>query len=199
MPLGLVGGMTSLENLIPRYLLAEASGEGVVGVFSALSYARILGARAIISFAQSIGPELASALSLGDWPLVDRTLRRLLLLASISGLVGLAVASAFGSEILSFVYAAEYSRHAGVFVWLMAGAALDFLSIVLFFYLTSARALRLQAQVTFLVVLSQALGCALLIPKAGLLGAAVALFAAAALKLALAITAVGIHRARGHR
>jgi O-antigen/teichoic acid export membrane protein len=101
-------------------------------------------------------------------------LQRLVGLALAGGCAAAAVALGWGGVILQTLYTAEYARRNDVFVWLTIAMALGAAGSFLGYGMTSARCFRVQAPLFALVVLATTLASALLIPRHGLLGAALA-------------------------
>ncbi|MEZ4736136.1 MAG: hypothetical protein R3E79_54300 [Caldilineaceae bacterium] len=94
-----------------------------------------------------------------------------------------------GRLLLTLVYGAEYAL-AGLFVLVMVDAALDYISTMLLFVITAARYMRIQLPLYLLTTGTVALGCFLLIPSAGLQGAALAVIISEIVRLLGSLAAV---------
>lgn len=195
-PLGVIGLLLSANAAVPRYFLDRTHGEGEVGVFSALAALSIVGTLVISALSQTASPRLARHYAAGEVHEFRRILGRLLLLASVLGIVGLIGAWLLGRPVLALLYKPEYGERADVFLWLMAVAAVSyFLSVVG----VAASAMRLFKEQLWLHVANTALLitlCVKLVARHGSLGAAWALLAQSVLlTVAYAVLdAIGLRR-----
>lgn len=187
-PLGIVMFLISVNVNIPRYFVEGALGSTSLGYFAAIGYLYVGGNTLMVAVGESVAPKM-SRLYLSDRLQYRRLLGRLVLLAAAVGAGAIAVAWLFGTPLLRLLYGPAYAERADVLVWLMASAALGFVSSMLSFGLTAARAFVIQVPL-FMSVAVATLGLSwILIPRFGLHGAAYALLAAAALQLALTTAA----------
>jgi O-antigen/teichoic acid export membrane protein len=83
-------------------------------------------------------------------------------------------------------YAPEYADHADVFVWLITAAGVGAVAALLTYALTSARSFRSQVPLFVTVTGSNVIACAILVPRFGLQGAAMATLAANVIHAVLA-------------
>jgi O-antigen/teichoic acid export membrane protein len=74
--------------------------------------------------------------------------------------------------LLSVLYAPEYAERNDLFVWLMVGAGLTYVSIFLGWGMTAARRLRIQLPLFALIVAAMLVAGCILVPRYGLSGAA---------------------------
>jgi O-antigen/teichoic acid export membrane protein len=174
LPLGIVMMLISLSASVPRYFVEAKLGERALGVFSAMAYLMVVGNTAVFALGQAASPRLARYFAMGQLAAFRALLHRLVGLAFAGGCAAVAVALVWGGAILQTLYTAEYARRTDVFVWLTIAMALGAAGSFLGYGMTSARSFRAQAPLFAFVVLATALSSALLVPRYGLLGAALA-------------------------
>jgi O-antigen/teichoic acid export membrane protein len=120
-----------------------------------------------------------------------RFLAQLLAVGGVFGLAGLAAAQFMGPRLLTFFYSAEYAAYSRVFLLLMLATAIHCVASMLNCGIMSARRFWIQAPMFGLVTICSALACYRWVPAGGLIGGAMAMVAAAGLRLALAAGVVG--------
>ncbi len=173
-PLGLVMMLLSLNASIPRFFLEKNGGEENVGIFAALSYLSIVGTTVVGALGQAATPRLASAFSRRSGRAVLALLGKLVAIAALVGLAGVATALLFGRQLLGLFYGPVYAAHAPLLVWLMAAGAVSHIASVLGYSMTAARCFRVQVPIFAVVSGVTALACSVLVPRVGLEGAALA-------------------------
>jgi O-antigen/teichoic acid export membrane protein len=179
LPLGLVMMLISLNTNIPRYFIEQYLGERELGIFAAIAYLMVAGNMVVFALGESASPRLAKYYAAGDSIAFRTLLFKLVGLASILGGAGVLVAIVVGREILTLLYQPEYGQHKNLFVWLMVAAAIGYMSSFLGYGMTAARYFRIQMPLFVLVASISGVACLWLLPKQGLLGAAIALIIAA--------------------
>jgi O-antigen/teichoic acid export membrane protein len=175
LPLGIVMMLISLAASVPRYFVEAELGERALGVFSAMAYLMVVANTVVFALGQAASPRLARYFANGQIAAFRALLRRLVGLALAGGCAAVAIALVWGRAILRVLYTAEYAQRTDVFVWLTIATALGAVGSFLGYGMTSARSFRVQAPLFALVVLATTIACALLIPRHGLLGAALAI------------------------
>jgi O-antigen/teichoic acid export membrane protein len=188
-PLGVVMMLNSLNVNIPRYALQYLSGAREVGIFSALAYVLIAESAIINALGQSATPRLARHFASGERDKYWVLMKRLMLLGTAAGLVGVFIAAIGGRAILTLLYRAEYAEYLDVFMWLLLGAIFSNMTAFTGYGLTAARVFRTQVPLLVGESVVLTIGCMLLVPTFGLRGAAIA-FAAA--KLVLMVLGSGL-------
>jgi O-antigen/teichoic acid export membrane protein len=172
LPLAPTTMLMTLQVTIPRYLIEHWMDAKQLGLFAAQSYLTSAGAIVATALAQAAAPRMAQHFLDGDARGFRRLLVKLVALGGACGAVGVAVAVLFGKPLLSVLYAPEYAQRNDVFIWLMVGAGLTYVSIFLGWGMTAARRLRIQLPLFALIVAAMlAAGC-FLVPRYGLIGAA---------------------------
>ncbi len=175
LPLGLVRLLISLNLNIPRYLIEQYLGERELGIFSAIAYLMMVGNIILNALGESASPKLAQYYAVGDFINFRKLLLKLEGLAAFIGVGSILVAVFAGKEILTLLYQPEYAKHQDLFVWLMIAAAINYMSYFLRYGMTAARYFRVQMFLFFAVASTSAVVCLWLLPKLGLIGAAIGL------------------------
>jgi len=184
LPLGFATLLTSLMTNVPRYVLMGGPGERAVGIFSALSYFVIIGARIVTALGDSALPRLARFLAEGHRERYGRLLTRMVLAGFLVGSAAVIVAWIAGYEILLLVYRQEYAAYKAEFVLLLAAAALGYMGTFLQYGLTAARCYRPQPFIQVVSLAALTVGCFAMVGAMGLRGAAYAVLISQALFLA---------------
>jgi O-antigen/teichoic acid export membrane protein len=173
LPLGVVMLLINLRNTIPRTFLESSFGEDQLGIFAALSYLVIAGSTVIMALSQSSIARLSRYFAEGRREIFQSTIIKLLGVGVLIGLGGILVASLAGGPLLTILYAEEYADHTGLFVVIMVGGALLYLGSLLGAPVSAMREFRVQLWVylvSFLLLLGLS---AWIIPRHGMMGAAV--------------------------
>jgi O-antigen/teichoic acid export membrane protein len=103
-----------------------------------------------------------------------------------------------GRPILLLLYRPEYADSLGVFLWLGVAAGISYIASFLGYAMTAARYFRAQLPVFLIATLVTAVGCAILVPRYQLSGAAIATIFAA-ISQAIGSLAVITHALRSQR
>ncbi len=178
LPMGLVMLAIQMRVTISRTLLEVHRSEAELGIFTALAYLAVAGTAIMASLGQSVLARFGRYVAEDRADLMTGLLIRMLGLALLAGVGGVAVALSSGGPLLRWLYAPEYASHADLLVLVMADGALVYLSNLL-----SAAATAMRLFVAQLVIHAVGLmlltGCGLrLIPTHGMQGAAWAMVAA---------------------
>ena len=174
LPLGVVMLAVSLRTFLPRFFIERSSGIAELGAFAALSSLIVAGTLVVSALGQTTTPRLAREFHAGDLAAFRRIVARLLLVGAALGAAGVAVAAAAGRPILALVFGSAYADRADVLVWLMGVGALAYVASFLGYALTATRRFKVQLPLFASTALACAGGCALLVPRHGLVGAAAA-------------------------
>ena len=189
-PLGIVMMLVSLNLNMPRYFVHSYMGEHQLGIFSALAYATVALTLVADAMGHSAIPGMARLFASGDIVAFRTLLLKLVAFGVLLGTVGAILAKFLGHLVLTISYSPVYAAHAGVFVWLMSAAGVSCAASLFTYGITASRSFRIQVPLFALVVGSNALACAVLVPVAGLRGAAIAVFVAAVVHLIIAAVVV---------
>jgi len=177
--LALPGGITlaliSFSGNVPRYFIERHLGTWELGIFAALVYPTVAGSTVVGALGQSAMPRLAQHYARGERAEFQRLLGRLLLIGLGIGVGGLVLIRAIGALVLELLYRPEYASHGEVFLWVGLSAGIGFVASFLGYGMTAARYFRAQVPVFATVLLATAGACAVLVPRYGLTGAAMAM------------------------
>ena len=100
-------------------------------------------------------------------------------LALFIGVGSILVAVVAGKELLTLIYSPEYGEYQGLFIWLMVAAATSFMAYFLGYGMTAARYFRIQTLLHISAASTSVIVCLWLLPKIGLIGAAIGLLSGA--------------------
>jgi O-antigen/teichoic acid export membrane protein len=185
LPLGVTATLISLSVTIPRYFVEHHRGEAELGVFVAMTSLLVIGGLAVNAASQSVSPRLAGHYAAGDREGARRLLASLVGLGLVVGGLGFVVAWGWGPEVLTLLYHADFARHPDALVWIMAAAVAAYAASAVGHALTAARLLRVQIPLFAAVGAVALVSSALLVPRAGLLGAGQATLVTAVAQLVL--------------
>jgi O-antigen/teichoic acid export membrane protein len=187
LPLGLVMMLTSLNSNFPRYVIERTLGERELGFFAAMAYLQVAGTTVVSALGQAASPRLAICYSKGDLAGFRALLLRLVATGGGLGLLTVLVALLLGRPLLRLLYTPEYAERPAVFVALMIAAGISYVSSFLGYGMTAARCFRVQLPVSGIVAATTAIGCAVLVPSRGLMGAALTLIISSVLNCGLSL------------
>jgi O-antigen/teichoic acid export membrane protein len=184
LPLGLVLMLVSLTSNVPRYAIEAFRGARELGAFAAVAAFLTAGSTVVNALGQSGTPRLARMFSERDLAGFRRLAWKLTGMAVLLGLAGVVGALMAGNFVLQLVYGGDYAAYTGVLVLVMVSAIFVYVAVVLGYILTSARAFLSQLPLLLLVTATSAGASWLLVPGAGLTGAAFAAGLAAVVQIA---------------
>jgi len=195
LPLGIWLLFISLNANMPRYFVARYLGTEDLGVFAAVAYLLVAGNTLAAAMGQAATPRLAQYYAAGQvQAFVQLTLRLVGVGAALGG-AGFLVTVVAGRQILQLLYGAQYATHVDLLRWVFAIAGVTFVASALNYAMIAAWRFK-EAVLLYVAVLAvTGFGCVLLVPRFGLIGAAVATGAGMAVQaLASAIVVVAIVR-----
>ena len=175
LPLGIATLLNSLLTNIPRYFIAWNLGERELGIFSAMAYVMIIGARVVTSLGQAATPRLASFHAQRNKTSFKRLLLQLVGIGGLIAIIGILLTLLAGRQILSIIYKPEYSENLPAFAWIMIAAGIDYMGLFLQFGMMAAHQFRVQPIIIGITLISLLAACTLLIPTYGITGASMAL------------------------
>jgi len=174
LPLGLVMMLISLNSNIPRYFIEQYLGKRELGIFAAIAYLMVVGNMVVSALGQSASPRLAKYYKAGNKTAFQLLVLQLIGIGFMIGAIGISVAVVAGRQILSIVYQPEYAEYTNLLVWLMMAAGIGYISSFLGYAITAAQYFRVQIPLFAAVTVTSSITCLVLLPKLGLLGAAIA-------------------------
>ncbi len=182
-PGGIVMTLISFNGNIPRYFIDYHLGTRELGIFAALVYPMVAGGTVIAALGQSATPRLAQLYASADRAGFSRLLARLVLIGTGLGAVGVLGVWLLGGPILSLLYRPEYAEYTRVFLWIAISTGVAFAASFLGYGMTAARYFRSQVPVFLATLLVTAAAGAVLVPRFGLVGAALAMTAASIVQI----------------
>jgi O-antigen/teichoic acid export membrane protein len=195
LPVGIVMALISVNTNIPRYFIEHDLGSWDLGIFAAVAYPLAAGTTVVNALGQSASPRLARNYADKDYRAFSSLMCKLLCLGLAIGIGGVLLIWLAGHPILLLLYRPEYADSVGVFLWLGVAAGIGYVASLLGYTMTAARYFRAQLPVFLIATLVTAAGCAVLVPRYQLSGAAIAMILAAICQ-AVGSAAVIIHALR---
>ena len=184
-PLGLVMLLTSLTFNVQRYFIEYFIDMAALGVFVALSYVIVAGNTLVLALGRSVSTTLARHYAQRNLDAFYRLHRKFLFVSILVGIGGIGCASLFGQQILTLLYSREYANYVGIFVVLMIGGGLRYMSMSYGVMATAIHAFKEQAYPNLIVFVATVVFSICLVPPFGLYGAAVVTCLVASLSLGL--------------
>jgi O-antigen/teichoic acid export membrane protein len=179
LPVGIVMALISFNTNIPRYFIEHDLGTWDLGIFAAVAYPLAAGTTVVNALGQSAAPRLARHHADRDYRAFASLMGKLLGLGLAIGMGGIVLIWLAGRPILLLLYQPEYGNRTDVFLWLGVAAVISYLASLLGYGMTAARYFRAQLPVFLVATLVTVTGCAVLVPRYQLSGAAVAMILAA--------------------
>ncbi len=186
-PLGIVLLFNSLIKNLPNYFIRAFYGEESLGYFSSMIYFLSAGSLVASALSQSVNARLARHFSLGDTEGFAKLFAKVLLFTLSIGVCMFLVAAAAGREILILLYRPEYARWQSVFLLVMGTAGISYSAEITMSALTAAHKFKVQPVAGGCVILAGIVFNCLLVPRFGLVGAAVSVLLSSCLQLAISL------------
>ncbi len=174
LPLGITFMLIVLTINIPRYFVEHFGGEGWLGIYGALDYLGFAGTTVIMAVGESAVPRLAHYHASAQTAAFAILLAKLAAVGAAIGAAGVAVTLVAGRPLLAVLYGPMYAEHSNLLVWTMIAAALGYVAAMVGYGVTAARYFRIQIPLSLLAAAVTAVACWWLVPRAGLVGAALA-------------------------
>ena len=175
LPLGLVTSLSSLNANIPRYFVEHYWGRRELAIFATMSYLMLAGTAVVVALGQAASSRLAHYYASGNRPAFAGLLLKLVVIGSLLGASGVIAVTTAGQPLLKLFYGSEYVGNNDVFLWLMIAAGIGYVGTFLSYAMMAARYFMVQLPLFLFVAMVSLLGSAWLVPRVGLLGAAMAL------------------------
>jgi O-antigen/teichoic acid export membrane protein len=195
LPLGLVMMLISLNVNIPRYFIEHHLGDRELGIFSALSYLMVAGNIVVSALGQSASPRLAQYYAAGKSKDFQNLVVKTVIVGALLGGVSISIAAIAGQQILTILYRPEYADRGYLFLLLMVAAGISYVASFLGYAMTAAQYFRVQMPLFVVATGISALACFWLIPRQGLVGAAIAAIVSAIVQAIFSLGVI-IHAVR---
>lgn len=178
-PLGVISLLNAFQASIPRYFIRAFADEATLGLFAAAYQLPVAGGIVVSALGSAAVPRLASLYAGGNVAGFRALTRRLLWAGALLGCAGVGLSALVGGRILALVYNPSFAAADRVLLVLSAAATLMFVASLQGYALTSARIIPIQNAILGLAIVVLAVGCAVLVPRLGGVGAAWAILAGA--------------------
>ena len=175
-PLGAAAALVSFNAYIPRYAVERHLGLEAVGVFTALAQIALAGNMAVQAVGQAAVGPLGLAYAAGRRAFLGK-LAGLLVFASLCGCAGMLAAAVFGPRLLALLYRPEFAAYGDELLWMMAAAALTYVTAMLGYALMASGEHRVQLWIFGASSAAALAASSAAMPAWGLRGAAAALVA----------------------
>ena len=139
MPLAFSSVLVMVALYAPRFVVEDSLGLPALGYFAALLALAMAPSRLVNSMGMAVSVRLARYHATGQRRAFLRFLGRMVLGVAALGALGVALGVVFGDWLLAVVYTERYAEHGHLLVWLIAAAALRFMSDVLQFGMIASR------------------------------------------------------------
>jgi hypothetical protein len=174
----------SFAATVPCYFVAHMLGYHSLGIFAATASLARVGNVLVDVLAKSLAPRMKRSYDEGDQETFARLTIRLVgggLVLALSALWGSLIA---GQWVLGRLFGSEYARHPDLLVILAAVSGLGFVASLLGCALDAGRRFYEQASLAMTAITVTSLACVALVPRIGMIGAALAAGLGAAVQTA---------------
>ncbi len=201
LPLGIVMALMSLNTNIPRYVLEHYLGESRLGIFASLAYLGTAASLVINALGQSAAARLSRMFADRQFEAFTSLLRKFALLGALIGVIGVPLGVVFGRAGLSMLYRPEYGNYLNVFLIVIATTGVLAVASFLGYGVTAARSFKMPMLANGVTTLTTTTLSLLLVPRFGLMGAAIALLLAALVQVTgfVVLMKLELKAARGRR
>ena len=185
LPLAVNMGVLSLVPQIPRFWLEKQEGIAALGQFGSIAMLMSVGLMILNSLGIAMSQRFAKSYAAGDRREFVRLTAILAGSVFLMGCAGLIVIPICGGWILTIAYTSEYASLKNLFWLITFGATFGFVGNALGYPITAARIFRIQPVICLIQAAVTMVGCAILVPRYGMPGAAVAVAVANIVHLCL--------------
>jgi O-antigen/teichoic acid export membrane protein len=175
LPLGFVMMLLSLNANIPRYVLQHYSGPAELGIFASLAYLLVAMSTVVNALGVSAIVRLSSMFAANDSAGFKTLMYKLVSIGVGMTVLGLFLAALFGRFALTLLYKPEYADRMVTFLIMVAAGGVGAVGSFLGTGVTAARCFRAQVPLTAACTLTVVATTAVLVPRYGSAGAALAL------------------------
>jgi O-antigen/teichoic acid export membrane protein len=188
----------TLNSNISRYVIATYCGEADVGYFGSISYGGVALSMVFVAMGSALLPKMVDYFKTHPLYIWRVAAKAALVIVSLS-LLGFLVSLFAGRVALRIFFSEEHAAHVKVLWILMGGSAIVGLASVMGFAGTACRAFTPGIFAWAIVGCITFLGGIILVPRYGIVGAAIATIMSNIAALVLATTIVAIYTWRRHR
>ena len=178
LPLAVNMGLLSLVPQIPRFWIERSSGLDALGQYASIAMLMSVGLMILNSLGVAMSQRFAQSYTSGN----KREFIRLtaILIGGMFGVgcLGLLIIPVAGGLLLTVAYTSEYAPLSNLFWLITLGATFGFVGNALGYPVTAARIFRIQPVICVVQAIVTMVGCAILVPRYEMFGAAWAVCAA---------------------
>jgi O-antigen/teichoic acid export membrane protein len=175
LPLGVVLMISSFASNVPRYFIANMLGHHALGIFAGLASLTTAANLLVNALGQAVTPRLSKFYQEGDRAGFGRMSAQVAGIGVLLGLCTVAGSAIAGRWVLSLLFGQEYAAQSTILLALAAAAGAGFVASLLGYAITAGRRFNEQMPLQIASVAGTSLACLLLVPRLGLLGAAIAI------------------------
>jgi O-antigen/teichoic acid export membrane protein len=158
-PLGVVMGLISLNESIPKYVIEHNVGQLLLGYFATIAYFKIAGGTVVNALGQSSISRLARYYADFEYIKFLKSILTMILSVVILSIIGLVIVFMFGDLILELVYTIDYRPFHTLFLYLMIAAVIEYLGSILGYSMTAAKHYRIQPYLYLTVIIVNLVLC----------------------------------------
>lgn len=182
-PLGVVAGLISLSANVPRIAVEHQLGSASQGIYSALSYAYVVGSVVVMAMGTALTTQFAQRYAGGQYTAFLKLTAQFAGAALLVGSLLVLGGAVAGPPVIRVLFGPEYAEHQSLFIWLLVAGTVGYVASAVGVSMTGARRFKEQLPLFAVVAVALYLLCERLIPAYGLLGAAYASLIAFILQL----------------
>lgn len=197
LPLGITAVLVSVNGNVPRYVIEHFLGQRQLGIYSAISYIPAGLFMTATALGYAVFARMSKLFFAGDVAGFQKLLLKTGAICGGVGLSGFLFAAVVGRQVLRILYRPEYAEHNDLLIWLTIVGAVQCLITCLGCALTAASQFRVQVPLFAAFTATSLIACMALVPKMGLMGAAVGVLISVIVQLL--VTGVVMFRAMEKR
>jgi O-antigen/teichoic acid export membrane protein len=175
LPLGVVLMISSFSVNVPRYFIADLLGHHALGIFAGLASLTTAANLLVNALGQAATPRLAKFYQAGDRAAFGRMSAQVAGVGVLLGLCSVAGCAIAGRWALGLLFGKEYALQSGILLALAASSGAGYVASLLGYVITAGRRFKEQMPLQIAAVGGTSVACLLLVPRFGLLGAAIAI------------------------
>ncbi len=183
LPLGIANALNLVYFHVARLVIVRYHGESDLGIYAASAQIAAAGYLVTSALAMATGPRMARLYADRKWNAFTGVLLKFLGVSFVLGAGTLAVGAVAGGPILRVLYTAEYARQPAVLLWLLAAAAINYVSTCFGTSLTVSRQFSVQLVLGIVSVATALVVSIMLVPRIGLVGGGIAAAATSTVRL----------------
>jgi O-antigen/teichoic acid export membrane protein len=198
LPLGITMTLISLNVNVPRYLLQHYLGLSDLGIFASLAYLVVAVSLIVTALGQSVSTRLSQLFANREFDRFRLLIAKLAAFGLLVVTVGVPSSLLMGRFVLTMLYSPAYGDYSVLLAILVAAAGVNTVGSFLGYGITAARKFREQVPLICCSTLTTVIVALMLVPRLGLMGAALALLASACVLVVAALIVLRSALAESH-